>query len=114
MLKPLTIVALLAFSIPAMADNFATCLLDKLPGLANDPAAHAATQVCLGEHPGGMNVVRQGVGRGFWSYDSSAECALDNSASTPSRLAAYRIRLACNKLYDEPVIFDQATAVIDK
>lgn len=43
---------------PAFAANFATCLLDKLPGTANDVAAQAVYQVCLAEHPGGIEAVQ--------------------------------------------------------
>jgi hypothetical protein len=90
----------------ASASNYATCLLDKLPGLENDQAAAAAIQVCRADHPGGLEAVTQGDGRGMLGYDSGADCALDQSGDTRSRTAAYQIRLACDRLYNEN-FFDQ-------
>jgi hypothetical protein len=46
------LVLCLAAAGPALAANMATCLLDKLPGVANDVAAQAVFQVCSAEHPG--------------------------------------------------------------
>lgn len=91
----------------AMADNYATCLLDKLPGLENDNAATAALQVCRAEYPGGLAAVPLGAGRGVLGYDSGAECALEKSGETRSRTAAYQIRQACDQLYNQPLgLFD--------
>lgn len=106
--KTLIIIATAISSTSALADNYATCLLDKMPGLQNESAAHAAMQVCLSNHPQGFAAIPQGEGRGFFGYDSGAECALEKSAATISRAAAYQIRLACNKLYDKPKdLFDE-------
>lgn len=85
----------------ANAANYATCLLDKLPGLENDQAAAAANSICKTEYPGGFKAVPQGDGRGLMGYDSGAECALDKSGDTRSSAAAYMIRSACNRLYDK-------------
>lgn len=101
MTKHFTIVALLAFSGLAQAGNYATCLLDKLPGLQNDQAAAAAIQVCSSQHPGGMEQIAQGEKRGVFGYESGAECALKNAGETRSSTAAYQIRLACDRLYDK-------------
>lgn len=87
----------------ASAGNFAECLLEKLPGVQNDPAAAAAYQVCAAKWPGLLNGVDQGSGRGFFSFDSGAECALKNSSDTRSSRAAMMIRAACNRLYDRPM-----------
>lgn len=86
----------------AVADNYATCLLKNLPGIHNDPAARAAINLCLSEHPGGNNSVQQGSGRGLFSYKSGAECAMKKAGSTQSQLAGTGIYVACRKLYDEP------------
>lgn len=100
-MKKLITTTLLAFSSLAQAGNYATCLLDKLPGLQNDQAAAAAIQVCRSQHPGGMEQVAQGEKRGFFGYESGAECALKNAGETRSGTAAYQIRLACDRLYDK-------------
>lgn len=101
--------AILLFSLSSMAGaaNYATCLLEKLPGLENDQAAAAANSICKTEYPGGFEEVPPGNGRGVLGYDSGAECALDKSGQTRSRAAAYMIRSACNRLYDKPNYFDQ-------
>lgn len=107
MKKHLAIIALLACPSLAMADNYATCLLDKLPGIQNDNAATAAWNLCGTRHPGGLESVDAGSGRGLFSYESGAECALEESGQTRSNTAAYQIRLACDRLYNEPNFFDQ-------
>ena len=86
----------------AHAGNFATCILDKAPGTANDVAASAVYQVCKSKHPGGIEAVAQGSGRGFFSYDSGAECTAKKAAETRSNRAAYMIGASCRKLYEEP------------
>ena len=61
-----SIIAALTFAAsPAWAANYATCILDKAPGAANDVAAHAIYQLCLAENPGGLNAMAQGSGCGF-------------------------------------------------
>ncbi|MFI8608490.1 hypothetical protein ACIGFL_09215 [Pseudomonas sp. NPDC077649] len=107
MKKLIITAALLAASGLAQAGNYATCLLDKLPGLENDHAASAAVQVCRAKYPGGLESVQKGSGRGVFSFDSGADCALSKSGDTRSRDAAYMIRASCNRLFDEPNFFDQ-------
>lgn len=91
----------------ALADNYATCILDKMPGVANDVAARAVYQVCKKERPGSLNAVVQGSGRGFFGYSSGAECTAKKASNTHSQQAAYMIGNACKKLYDEPNFFDR-------
>ena len=92
--------ALTFFSTSTFAANFATCLLDKMPGTANDVAAQAIYQVCNSKH-GGLQTVAQGSGRGLFGYDSGAECTAKKASDTRSNRAAYMIGVACRKLYDE-------------
>lgn len=96
-------VATLCLSV-ATAGNFATCAFDALPGIQNDPAAIAAWQTCFAKYPGGVNSIEQGSGRGWFGYDSGAECAAKKAADTRSTRAAVMIRAVCNRLYDEPVL----------
>lgn len=99
-MRHLAAIALLAAA-PAFAANFATCLLDKLPGTQNDVAAQAVYQVCKSKH-GGLQAVAQGSGRGLFGYDSGAECTAKKAGDTRSNQAAHMIGVACRKLYDEP------------
>lgn len=92
---------LLLISAPAWAANFATCILDKAPGAANDVAAHAIYQLCLAENPGGLNAVQQGSGRGFFGFKSGAECTAKKAGDTRSHQAAAMTAAACRRLYDE-------------
>lgn len=95
-----------AFSSSATAGNYATCLLKNLPGLQNEAAANAAIKLCMSEHPGGINSVPQGDGRGFLGYKSGAECAMKKAGETRSQLAGNGIYLACRRLYDAPLLSD--------
>lgn len=101
MRRPLAILALIA-SAPAWAANYATCLLDKLPGTQNDVAANATMQVCTGKYPGGIQAVAQGSGRGMFSFESGAACTAKKAGDTRSHRAASLIGMACRRLYDEP------------
>lgn len=94
---------LLGLAAPAMAANFATCVLDKLPGTANEVAAQAIYQLCRSEHPGGLDAVSQGSGRGIFGFKSGPECTAKQAGDTRSNQAAYMIGRACNRLYNEPV-----------
>ena len=91
---------LLTLAAPAWAGNFATCILDKMPGTQNDVAAQAIYQVCNSKH-GGLQTVAQGSGRGLFGYDSGAECTAKLANDTRSNQAAHMIGAACRKLYDE-------------
>ena len=98
------LVALLlaAVTAPAFAANYAACILDQMPSVANDVAAHAVHQVCLRENPEGLNAVEQGSGRGFFSFDSGAECTAKKAGEVRSNQAARMIGISCRKLYDAP------------
>ena len=101
-MKHLVFTFLITLSLDVFAGNYATCLLDKAPGLQNDAAAQAAINFCMKEYPSGVNSVARGSGRGWFSYKSGSECALKKAADTHSQLAGRAIFLACNLLYDEP------------
>nr|WP_298168314.1 hypothetical protein [uncultured Pseudomonas sp.] len=100
-MKLLLIAALFALPAFASAGNFATCLLDELPGVQNNNAAGAAYQVCSAKYPERYANVEQGSGRGFFGFDSGAECALSKARDTRNQDAAGMIRVACNRLYDK-------------
>lgn len=108
-------VLLTAISSAALADSFATCLLDKLPGVRNNQATWATLRHCQTEHPGGWGSVEQGEGRGlFADYDSGDECTLDMAKETADGQAGFLIAKSCRLLYDEPLRgFDPSTAVLE-
>jgi len=95
------IFSIFTIAAPALAANMATCLLDKLPGTQNDVAAQAVFQVCSGEHPGGIQAVPQGDGRGMLGFKSGPECTVKRASDTRSTRAAELIGMACRRLYDE-------------
>lgn len=82
-------------------NNYARCLIDRLEKVQNDQAARAAMRLCQSDHPGGLESVEQGVGRGIFGFDSGDECTLKRASSTNSRVAALHIRRACERLYDQ-------------
>lgn len=94
----------LFLAVPALAANMATCLLDRLPGVANDVAAQAVFQVCTSKHPGGIQAVPQGSGRGLLGYKSGADCTAARASDTRSIRAAELIGVACRRLYDQSEI----------
>ena len=93
---------LLLAAAPAFAANYATCILDKMPGTQNDVAASAIYQVCQSQHPAGMDGVTQGSGRGMFGFKSGPECTAKKAGDTRSNRAAVAIGVACRRLYDEP------------
>ena len=93
----------LAFSSIAQAGNYATCLLDKLPGVQNHGASVSAVRVCQSKYPGGLAGVEQGAGRGlFASYDSGDECTYDKAKDTRYTGAVRVMAEACMRLYNKP------------
>ncbi|SDG85258.1 hypothetical protein SAMN05216588_101189 [Pseudomonas flavescens] len=99
------LIAIFLLSSPALtsAANYATCLLDKLPGVQNQAATTAAVVMCEADFPGGMAKVPQGDSRGvFASYRSGSECTLEKSRDTRFVRAVQLISSACHRIYNEP------------
>lgn len=96
--------ALLSFVVAAPAfaagSNFAECIIDRMPGAQNDAVAGAIFRTCLAEHPGGLDAVSQGSGRGWFSYESGNECIIKKGEKIISRNGGNMLTGACNKLYD--------------
>ena len=101
-MKPIRLLAILVlFPLIAHADNYATCILDKMPDAQDEPAVTAAYQSCHQAFPAGLGDVNQGSGQEFFSpYSNGAECAQDKTANMASRRGAMLIRAACKRLYD--------------
>jgi len=100
-MRTLFFLSALVLTSSAVAGNFATCILDKMPSAQNDSAAAAIMQVCGQKYPGAYQNVPQGDGRGLFSYDSGAECAVKKASGTVNNRAGAFVRGACNCLYEE-------------
>lgn len=98
---------LMLLSGSAMAANFATCILDKMPGSANQAMHAAVIQLCLAEHPAGNSGVVKGSGRGWLGFSSGSACTVKKAAGTPFGMSAGAIAFACRCLYDEPNPFEK-------
>ena len=107
MIRSAVLAALLSPSLALAAGNYAECILDRMPGVANEPATTAVVKACKEKHPGGLEAVSQGSGRGLFAYKNGSECLIKVGAKTPGQRAAWIIGSACRKLYDEANFFDQ-------
>lgn len=97
--KLFRLAAMLAFIPPVFAADYATCLLDKLPGVKNAPAHAAALNLCAQQHPDKFFEVRRGSGRGLLGPKSPEQCTLDKARDTSWQPAAGMIMRACGCLY---------------
>jgi len=84
---------------PAMAGNFATCLLDNLPGTQNAAVHAAAVSMCVQQNPNRFYDIQKGSGRGFFGYSSGTECTIDKGKNTTWADSAILIGVACECLY---------------
>lgn len=95
------IAALTLATTPAWAGNFATCVLDKMPGVQNAATSMAVMQTCRSEHPSWYSGVEKGSGRGIFGFSDGNACIIKKAASTPFQPAATAIAIACRCLYDK-------------
>lgn len=102
--------ALAAIQHQATAANYATCILDKMPGAQNYAVAVAVTKLCQEKFPGGFGSVEKGSGRGLFSFNSGAECTAKKASDVRDNNAASLIYRACVLLYDKPSPFDDLSA----
>ena len=77
--------------------SYAKCLLDRLPGVANDVAAQQIANACMHEFPDALNTVERGST--LFGYATAAECVIKKSRDTASRQAAQMISFACYHRY---------------
>ena len=108
-IRSLFFLALLAVAPAALAENFAECLLENLPGVKNQASTNAALGLCRGKFPGAWATVQKGSGRGFFArFDSGNECAIELGREITVSRAAYLVTNSCKLLYDEPYdLFDE-------
>lgn len=93
---------LLTLTVPAWAGNFATCLLDKLPGTANQPTHGAVFQTCTKNYPGRYFDIKKGSGRGIFGFADGNSCVIKKAKNTPYELSSMQVAFACRCLYDSP------------
>ncbi|MDN7541951.1 hypothetical protein [Burkholderia cenocepacia] len=89
-------------------DDWASCILDKMPKAENDIAAALTAKACASEHPDFASTNR--YNEKLKRYASADECFLSVGQSVGSRLGANMILGACRKAYGDPS-FDPSTAV---
>ncbi|WP_127806795.1 hypothetical protein [Hydrogenophaga sp. NH-16] len=90
------------------AGNFASCILEKMPGSSNAATNAAVFQSCSAENPSLYRGVKMGSGRGLFGYKDGNACIIKLAASTQFQPAAASIAAACRCLYNKPP-FDGAT-----
>ncbi|WP_416820685.1 hypothetical protein [Delftia tsuruhatensis] len=64
-MRPTLILPALLLAAPVLAADYASGLLDKLPGVKNAPAHAAALNLCAQQHPDKFFEVRRGSGSGL-------------------------------------------------
>lgn len=102
-MKVLVCAAALMVAAPSvLASNFAECILDKLPGTANQPTHGAAFQQCTNEHPSGYFGVKKGSGRGVFGFSDGNACIVKKAKNTAYELSSMQIAFSCRCLYDKP------------
>lgn len=79
--------------------NFAECILDKMPGAANDAVVMSVHRICSQEHAGGYFAIERGSGRGWFGFDNPEACIIKKAADTRLPRAAMSISVACRCLY---------------
>ena len=96
----------------ANASNYAECLLEKLPGAANQIVTSATVRICSKKYPAMFYGVEYGAGLSVFGfgYSNPDECTADKAKNTQSHSAAALIRSACMRLYtkEEPIDLSSA------
>lgn len=91
----------------AFANNFAECVLEKMPGSANEAITTAVMSTCSNENPGGYYNVMKGSGRGIFGFSDPNSCILKKAHDTPNQRGALLIANACRCLYSVPTLEDE-------
>ena len=86
----------------AWAGNFAECILDKLPGTANQPTHGAVFQACAKKYPAKYFEIQKGSSRGLFGYSDGNACTIKKAKNTSYGLSSMQIAFSCRCLYDAP------------
>lgn len=79
--------------------RMAECVLDEMPGVANNSAASQTMEACRKKWPGDFRYRPAPAGPSLFGYSSAAECASKKGRETSSERAGRYITNACRILY---------------
>jgi hypothetical protein len=82
--------------------NFAECIIEKMPGVANPAARSAIMRSCYQKYPAGLLEIERGSGRGMFGFKDQDACIIKKAKDTPFQPAASAIAYACACLYKKP------------
>lgn len=109
-MKRLAALILTAGSITANAGDYATCVLDKMPGSVNQAFTGSVHNECISEYPLGIYGIIKGSGRGLFGFKDGNTCIQKKAKDTPHPQAAMMISAACRCLYNEASFEREACA----
>lgn len=104
-MKRIAVLILLIWQVTANAGDYATCILDKMPGSVNEAFTGSVYSQCSSEYPSTLYDVKKGSGRGIFGFKDGNACIQSKAKNTPNPRAALMIANACRCLYIE-AIFD--------
>ena len=78
--------------------NYWECILKKMPGTKNDPAAIEIIRLCRKDYPVDSYVKKKSP---FFGVKTAGECIIKYGSDVTSERGARAIRYACYKLYPE-------------
>lgn len=90
-----------AISGTAFAADYASCLLETMPGTQSGPAFVAGMQLCSQKHPDQFFTIKRGSGRGILGPKSANACTAEKAKTTSWQPAAHQIKRACDCLYGD-------------
>lgn len=99
MVKRIALLLVFACPIAVFAGNYATCLIDKMPGSENEIFTSSVIAECSAEHTGTLYAIKKGSGLGFFGFKNAEACVQSKTKTTPNRRAAVMISRACGCLY---------------
>ena len=104
-------IALILSGCSSKPENFAECILEKIPGANSEIVRSAAYQQCRSTFGEMFYDIRKGNKAGvFSSYSDGQECLIDKSKGLVHKNSVINIKTACSCLYDEPQFKDQKCA----
>lgn len=85
--------------------DFGDCILDRMPGTANDIAAGQIYAACVEKFPRAADDIKKETGT-FAKYKNGRECVIANAKNTSSPIAAKVITSVCFAKYEPEPVFD--------
>ena len=97
-------------SLVANAENYATCILDKMPGSVNEAFTGSVYSECAAAYPSTGYSILKGSGRGLFGFKDGNACVQKKSKDTPNQRAAMMIAFACRCLYNQATFEEEMCA----